>query len=106
MTGEVLHWLQALLGSDTTPEELASRYERLGTARAVAHEVLQERIAQLLTDPLKVTVNGIATVDNSANLAALERRLDQIDSVTAPDDPPADAPATVSVIAMHARPRR
>ncbi|MFI7322725.1 hypothetical protein [Streptomyces venezuelae] len=106
MTGEVLHWLQALLGSDTPPEELASRYERLGTARAVAHEVLQERIAQLLSDPLKVTVNGIATVDSSPNLTALERRLAQLDTATAPDDSPAAGPAAVSVIALRARAQR
>ncbi|MEU1015337.1 hypothetical protein [Streptomyces sp. NPDC005898] len=106
MTGEVLHWLQALLGSDTPPEELASRYERLGTARAVAHEVLQERIAQLLTDPLKVTVNGIVTVDNSSNLAGLERRLAQLETATAPDDPPAAGPFTVSAIDLRARARR
>ncbi|MEV7192296.1 hypothetical protein AB0N81_10880 [Streptomyces sp. NPDC093510] len=106
MTGEVLHWLQALLGSDTPPEELASRYERLGTARAVAFEVLQERITQLLADPLKVTVNGIATVDNTNNLTALERRLVQLEAGIAPDDPAAAAPAIVSVIALRARTRR
>ncbi|MEV0446029.1 hypothetical protein AB0I84_27000 [Streptomyces spectabilis] len=106
MTGEVLHWLHALLGAHHPADDLASRYERLGSARAVAVEVLRERIAQLLAEPLKVSVNGVATIDNSSNLTALERRLAQLDAATAPDDPPVAAPATVSVIALHVRDRR
>ncbi|MGV9879670.1 hypothetical protein [Streptomyces sp. NPDC003006] len=48
----------------------------------------KERIAQFLADPLKVTVNvnvnGIATVANSPDLTALDRRLAQLDAATAP----------------------
>ncbi|MGW2585878.1 hypothetical protein ACWCYZ_31930 [Streptomyces virginiae] len=86
MDNEVLRWLLAQLGPDTDPSELAQRYERLHSARAVAQEVLAERIGALLTEPLRVTVNGIATIDQSGNVAALERRLTQLAGQAAPDD--------------------
>ncbi|MFD7337855.1 hypothetical protein ACFV98_17880 [Streptomyces violascens] len=75
MNSDVLGWLLAQLGRDAGPTDLAARYNRLHLARAVAQEVLHERIAALVAEPLKVTVNGVATIDNSANVAALERHL-------------------------------
>ncbi|MER7514023.1 hypothetical protein ABTX82_37760 [Streptomyces lavendulae] len=86
MDTEVLRWLLAQLGPDTDPTDLARRYERLRSARAVAQEVLAERISGLLAEPLRVTVNGIATVDQSGNVAALERRQSQLTNLIAPDD--------------------
>ncbi|MGD3109452.1 hypothetical protein [Streptomyces sp. YGL11-2] len=106
MNSDVLRWLQAQLGDELTADALTRRYQRLGTARAVAAEVLRERISRLVADPLKVTVNGVASVDNSANLAALERHLAGLDSITAPDDPPAMASDTVAVITLQVRKRR
>jgi hypothetical protein len=103
---DVLRWLQAQLGPDTDPTDLSHRYERLHSARTVALEVLHERIAALIAEPLKVTVNGIATIDNSANVAALERRAAQLDTEPAPDDPPATGHDLLTTVRLCARPRR
>lgn len=106
MNSGTLRWLISQLGPDTDPADLAQRYDRLGSARAVAGEVLHERIAALLSEPLRVTVNGVATIDQSANVAALERRLNQLDGQTAPDDPVQRMPETLAAVPLISRPRR
>lgn len=70
-----LAWLKSELGSTESDTDLAIRYERLGTAPAVAVEILKERRAKILASPMKLTVNNVATVDNTSNLAALDRRI-------------------------------
>ncbi|MFE3182804.1 hypothetical protein ACFXKR_18315 [Streptomyces violascens] len=105
MNSDVLSWLLAQLGRDADPTDLAARYDRLRSARAVAQEVLHERIAALVAEPLKVTVNGVATIDNSTNVAALERRLSQLAEARPPDDP-TPAFAQVSTVQLCARRRR
>lgn len=105
MNSEVLRWLTAQIGPDSDPADLGQRYERLRSARAVAQEVLQERIAALLAEPLRVSINGIATIDQTSNVAALERRLAQVTDQLAPDD--GDATGwTFASIPLVARPRR
>lgn len=106
MNTEVLRWLQAKLGPDTDLQDLAARYERLRSAKAVALEVLHEKIATLVSAPLKVTVNGVATIDNSANVSALERRAAQIADEPAPEDPPTAEHGLLTSIPLHARTRR
>ncbi|MCY0922578.1 MULTISPECIES: hypothetical protein [unclassified Streptomyces] len=106
MDSGTLRWLISQLGPDTDPVDLAQRYDQLGSARAVAGEVLSERIAALLSEPLRVTVNGVATIDHSANVAALERRLNQLDTQTAPDDPVPGMPETLVSVPLTSRPRR
>ncbi|MFF4509387.1 hypothetical protein [Streptomyces sp. NPDC001401] len=106
MTSDVLRWLQAQLGPDTNPTDLAQRYERLHSARAVALEVLHERIAALVAEPLKVTVNGVATIDNSANVAALERQAAQLSAATPPDDPSLPDQNMLTTVQLSSRPRR
>ncbi|MFI1176665.1 hypothetical protein [Streptomyces melanogenes] len=106
MNTEVLRWLQAQLGPETDPTDLSARYDRLHTARAVAEEILRERIATLVAEPLKVTVNGVATVDNSPNVTALERHLNQLHAARAPDDPEALDSGVVATVQLCARRRR
>ncbi|MGG2460597.1 hypothetical protein ACO0M4_12400 [Streptomyces sp. RGM 3693] len=106
MNSDVLRWLQAQLGPGIDAEDLATRYERLRSAKAVALEVLHERVAALVAEPLKVTVNGVATIDNSANVAALERQLAQLNAASAPDEAPADPSDLLTAIPMRTRPRR
>ncbi|WP_327356375.1 hypothetical protein [Streptomyces sp. NBC_01304] len=105
MNEDVLRWLQAQLGPDTDGNDLAARYERLRSAKAVALEVLHERLAALVAEPLKVTVNGIATIDNSANVTALERHLVQLETVAAPDAP-STASSELIAVPLRSRPRR
>lgn len=85
MNSDVLRWLQAQLGPDIEAADLTAPYERLHSARAVALEALHERIAALVAEPLKVTVNGVATIDNSADVAALERHAAQLATEAGPD---------------------
>ncbi|MFD8278408.1 hypothetical protein ACFV47_04225 [Streptomyces solisilvae] len=80
-------WLLAQLGPDTDPADLERRFFRLRSARAVALEVLGERRAKLLGDPLKVTVDGVVTMDLQENLRGIERQIDAICQTSAPDDP-------------------
>lgn len=67
-------YLRSELG-EADRADLAARYQRLGSLRAVAAEVLRERKAALVSDPLAVTVQGIATVNNAENVRALERQI-------------------------------
>ncbi|MFE2149082.1 hypothetical protein ACFXAO_03475 [Streptomyces lavendulae] len=106
MTSEVLRWLMAQLGPDSDPADLEQRYERLHSARAVAQEVLQERIAALLAEPLRVSINGIATIDQTSNLAAFERRLAQVTTQSAPDDVLEEADDLLRGIPLVPRRRR
>ncbi|MET7495133.1 hypothetical protein [Streptomyces sp900116325] len=86
MDPAVLAWLQAQLGTATDPADLQARYTRLGAAKAIALEVLGERRARLLADPLQLTVNGVVTLDQSNNLTGLERQIASVEAATAPDD--------------------
>ncbi|MFE3216099.1 hypothetical protein [Streptomyces antimycoticus] len=80
-------WLLAQLGPDTDPADLERRFFRLRSARAVALEVLGERRAKLLADPLKVTVDGVVTMDLQENLRGIERQIETVRQTSAPDDP-------------------
>lgn len=79
-------WLVAQLGPDADPADLERRFFRLRSVRAVALEVLGERRAKLLADPLKVTVDNVVTVDLQENLRGIERQIGQVRQSPAPDD--------------------
>ncbi|MCK7627215.1 hypothetical protein MUU72_29670 [Streptomyces sp. RS10V-4] len=90
----LLAWLRAQLGPATDEQGLTARYTRLGRARDVAAEVLAERRAALLAEPLRMTVDGVVTIDQSNNLAGLERQIASLPDLVAPDDPtPGEASA-------------
>ncbi|MFI1884703.1 hypothetical protein [Streptomyces jumonjinensis] len=57
-------YLRSELGDADRPD-LDAHYQRLGSLQAVAVEVLRERRAALVSDPLAVTVQGVATVNNA-----------------------------------------
>ncbi|MFE2179325.1 hypothetical protein [Streptomyces sp. NPDC059455] len=84
-------WLLAQLGPDTDPADLERRFFRLRSARAVALEVLGERRAKLLADPLKVTVDGVVTMDLQENLRGIERQIDGVRQASAPEDPESES---------------
>ncbi|WP_425245414.1 hypothetical protein [Streptomyces sp. NEAU-NA10] len=67
-------YLRSELGS-ADRADLDSRYLRLGSLQAVAVEILRERKAALVADPLAVTVQGVATVNSAENVKALERQI-------------------------------
>lgn len=74
LTDDNYAYLRSELG-EADRADLEIRYQRLGSLQAVAVEVLRERKAALVSDPLAVTVQGIATVNNSENVKALERQI-------------------------------
>ncbi|MFE7129359.1 hypothetical protein ACFVIM_00670 [Streptomyces sp. NPDC057638] len=106
MDPTLLAWLRAQLGTATDELDLAARYARLGSARDVAAEVLSERRARLLAEPLRMTVDGVVTVDQSNNLAGVERQLAALADLLAPDDPAAGEPGIDLVTAPLAARRR
>ncbi|MGW1629253.1 hypothetical protein [Streptomyces anthocyanicus] len=91
-------WLLAQLGPDTDPADLERRFFRLRSAQAVALEVLGERRAKLLADPLKVTVDGVVTMDLQENLRGIERQIEQVRQTSAPDDPDEEEDAAEGVM--------
>ncbi|MFB6643131.1 hypothetical protein ACFCYF_38575 [Streptomyces chartreusis] len=85
LTGTDYAYLRSELG-DVDHDDLAARYQRLGTAQAVAIEVLRERKAALIADPLAVTVQGVATVNNSENVKAIERQISSLEGQVVGND--------------------
>ncbi|MFI1563887.1 hypothetical protein ACH4ZX_12640 [Streptomyces sp. NPDC020490] len=75
-------YLRSELG-DTDRADIETRYQRLGSLQAVAIEVLRQRKAALVSDPLAVTVQGIATVNNAENVRALERQIAALEDTRA-----------------------
>ncbi|WP_327407434.1 hypothetical protein OG194_25505 [Streptomyces sp. NBC_01288] len=67
-------YLRSELG-ETDRSDLDVRHMRLGSVEAVAVEVLRERRAALVVDPLAVTVQGVATVNTAENVKAIERQI-------------------------------
>jgi hypothetical protein len=102
-------WLLAQLGTTTSIADLETRYTRLGTARAVALEILRERYAALLQQPTGVTVTNVVAINTTANLAAYERQIAALEAgdPPAPDDPPAvSTDPVIGQVQLCARPRR
>lgn len=111
MDAAVQAWLLSQLGRDTDLVDLTARYTRLGTARAVAVEVVRGRLADLLASPGSVSVSGVVSINNAANIAAYERQLTELLSgePPAPDDPavPDDEDSGgFGLIQLVERPRR
>jgi hypothetical protein len=101
-------WLASQLGTSTDQADLEARLTRLGTARAVALEVLRERLADLRAQPTSVSVSSVVTVDYRANIAAYERQIALLEAgvPAAPDDPSSIDTDTIGLVYLHARPRR
>ncbi|MFF8910507.1 hypothetical protein [Streptomyces olivaceoviridis] len=89
MDEPVKAWLLAELGTATDVTDLQTRYTRLGTARAVALEVLRERLAALRAQPATVSVPNAVSVGFAENIKAYER---QIAALAAGDNPAPDDP--------------
>ncbi|MGW3383359.1 hypothetical protein ACWDCO_24625 [Streptomyces albogriseolus] len=111
LTASVQAWLLSQLGPDTPLADLETRYTRLGTARAVALEVLNERLSTLLQQPATVNVSGVVGVGFGENIKALERKIALLESgqPPAPDDPPGTGDTDafeLGVIRLVERPRR
>lgn len=108
MDAAVRAWLLSELGTDTDTADLTARYTRLGTARAVALEILRERLAVLRAQPTAVTVTNVVAVNYTANLAAYERQIASLEAGDhqAPDEITPVPGTTIDSFFLTARPRR
>lgn len=110
MDTAVRAWLLAQLGTSTDIPDLEARYTRLGTARAVALEVVRERLAALLVQPSSVNVSSVVSVSFSENIKAYERQIAILENgqPPAPDDPSDGStdPDTLGMLYLVERPRR
>lgn len=108
LTPDVTAWLRGELGADTDLTDLDTRYTRLGTARAVALEVLRERLAALRAQPATVNVSGVVAVAFTENIKAYERQINALENgePPAPDDPLDGISSGIGMLHLHARPRR
>jgi hypothetical protein len=106
---DVKAWLLAELGTATDLVDLETRYTRLGTARAVALEVLRERLAALRAQPSTVNVSGVVGVGFTENIRAYERQIAALEAgePPAPDDPDdGSIGGGLGIILLRERPRR
>lgn len=90
LTASVQAWLISKLGTtNTNLTDLEARYTRLGTARAVAIEVLNERLADLRAQVAVVGVSGVVNVSFTENIKAYEREIALLESgdLAGPDEP-------------------
>ncbi|WP_046248848.1 hypothetical protein [Streptomyces sp. MBT28] len=89
LTPAVTAWLKGELGRTVDLTDLDARYTRLGSARAVALEVLRERLADLRSQPATLTVTGVVGLGTGENIKAYERQIAALESgeSPAPDDP-------------------
>lgn len=108
MDTAVRAWLLAELGPTTPLTDLETRYTRLGTARAVALEVLRERLAALRAQPATINVTGAVALNTAENIKAYERQIAalQAGENPAPDDPTDGSAGTLGLLRLRERPRR
>lgn len=109
MDAAVQAWLLSELGNDTDLTDLVMRYNRLGTARSVALEILRERLAALRAQPSTVTVTSVVGVSYTENIKAYERQIAALEAGghPAPDEAPTvETVVQVGVVHLQARARR
>lgn len=104
-------WLKSQLGTASDFTDLEARYLRLGTARAVALEVLNERLADLRARVATVNVSGVVSVTFTENIKAYERQIALLEDggSPAPDelDPGSDGDTVyLGTFQLVERPRR
>lgn len=70
--------LRSRLGSNANEADLSARYDRLGDLVAVEHEVLSQRLADLLASPATFSVPGEYSQSTGENIRALQARIDAL----------------------------
>lgn len=101
-------WLTSTVGQ-VAREDADARYERLGTPKAVALELLREKRAATISGFSSVSLPGGLSVNQSENIKALERLI--VDVTAGPDDPtaapvPDDVVEPLAVTRLRSRWRR
>ena len=78
LTDDQRERLRAEIGANPTDEIVDSKFARLGSWRAVAVEVLERRLTDLIDSPATFSVGGEYGQSTSANIAALERKIKRL----------------------------
>lgn len=102
-------WLISQLGTATDLADLNNRYTRLGTARAVALEILHQRLADLRSQAATINVSSVVSVSITENIKAYERQIASLEAgdPAAPDDPAtSDASDDPAIGMLYLVPRR
>ena len=89
LTAPQLKWLRDTVGTEPDDAALQGRFDVLGSVRDVGIAVLRDRRANLLATSLQVSVAGVASINNTENVKALER---EIAALAKLDDDPTDEP--------------
>lgn len=84
-----MKWLRSQIGESAETTDLQAAFDRLGSVRDVAIEVLRERRAQWLNQPMTVSVSGVASLSLAENVKAVERQIAELVKL---DDDPSDDP--------------
>ena len=92
--------IRSHIGITVPPSDaaLTAAYARLGSVEAVAAEILRQRRAELLANPLKFSLDGDYSEDRTENVKALERLIDSLDAAVV--TPTEAASTSVSVVTM------
>ncbi len=77
---EDLQWVRNQIGDATPPTDatLDARYDALGDRTAVVKEVIDRRLANLLSDPASFSVSGEYSQSTEANIRALQAKLEDL----------------------------
>lgn len=79
LTDDQLTYLHDHLGASADEDDLQSRYDRLGTLDLVITEVLQRRLADLVSKPASFSVAGEYSQNTGPNIEALTKQLAQFE---------------------------
>jgi hypothetical protein len=89
------------VGQTTPPsdDDLRVIYDRLGSPEATALEVLRGRLADMLANPARFTVDGDYTSDHAANIKGLTVKIAELESaVQRIEDPTAGMVSTTRLV--------
>lgn len=78
LTDEQLAYYRTQLGTVLDVVDLETRYTRLGDDAAVAGEVLQQRLADLLAAPSSFAIPGEYSQSTTENIKAIRAQLDDL----------------------------
>lgn len=83
MTPDQRAVIRSWVGDTPDDADLAARFARLGDAHTVALEVLRWRRANFVAEPLSESLSGDYRQDASANIAALDSSIRQLEDLVA-----------------------
>lgn len=75
-----------ITGVGPTDAQIQESWDRLGTTAKVALEFTRVARSRMLSEPIKLVIDGEITEDRTANLAALNQDIETLSRLVAVDD--------------------